>query len=784
MKAIENSKHKRWWWLPAVTTIALFFYLITPTPKFDVPTSTVVFSSDNELLGARISDDGQWRFPKTDSVPLKYETAVLTFEDQYFYYHPGINLQSLARALWLNLKNRKVVSGGSTISMQVARLSRKNPPRNIPGKLLEMAMAIKLELRKPKREILRLYASSAPFGGNVVGIDAAAWRYFRRPAHQLSWAEASTLAVLPNAPALIYPGRNSSKLKYKRDQLLQKLYHLGEIDTFTYTLALLEELPSKPSSLPNMASHLVEEAHKEYRGQRIQTSIQYEYQIKANTIVERHSATLAENDIHNLAALIVDVETGEILAYVGNSNDPENMYGGQVNIINSPRSTGSILKPFLFASMLHNGILLPQTLVKDVPINFAGYSPQNFDYTYSGAVPAANALSRSLNVPAVEMLHQYGEVRFLDVLKQLNFTTFNQSAEHYGLSLILGGGEASLLELAGAYASLARILQHFNVEKAYSRSDIFVPHYLAQAKNERLYQDQAVVSAAAIYETFEALQQVNRPEERSGWWNFSSSNKVAWKTGTSFGFRDAWAIATTPKFIVAVWAGNANGEGRAGLTGSKVAAPVLFDLMDFLPQSGWFQKPVEELTFVDVCAESGYIASSICPQKVSCEIPLSGLRTGACPYHSIIHLSEDRRHQVNSSCYPVNKMVHDSVFVLPPAMEWYYRKKHPTYTVLPSFLEGCGTSSKLTAIELISPRNLSKLYIPFEMNGERGKIVFEAAHQTGTRLFWHMDGTFIGETSQFHQMALTLEAGKHTLTIIDEDGNILEKSLNILSEKY
>ena len=670
-----------------------------------------------------------------------------------------------------------MVSGGSTITMQVARMSRKNPPRNIGGKLLELGMAVKLELFKSKRDIMKLYASNAPFGGNVVGIDAASWRYFNRPATELSWAEAATLAVLPNAPSLIYPGKNSDILKLKRDGLLFNLYKDKAFDSLTYSLSIAESLPGNPVPLPNIASHAVEKMAALDKGERVKTSIEFELQKKVNAIVERHHKLQQQNDIQNISAVIVEVESGEILTYVGNTFDPENEFQGQVDVISSPRSTGSILKPFLYAAMLQTGELLPNMLVKDVPVNFSGYSPQNFDFTYSGAVPAANALSRSLNVPAVEMLHQFGEARFLAVLRSYGFTTFNKSAEHYGLSLILGGGEASLLELAGAYASMSRILNHFNEHGGYHASDFKVPSLLPQLEEiHEKWDSQPIVSASSVWFTMNALQEVNRPEERSGWWNFSSSGKVAWKTGTSFGFRDAWAIATTPQYVVAVWAGNADGEGRAGLTGSKVAAPVLFDILDLIPKNNWFEKPVDEITSVEVCSESGYRTSAVCPGKITVEIPVSGLKTGACPYHYLVHLTNDRMWQVNTSCYSIGKMVHDSCFVLPPGMEWYYRKIHPEYKLLPPMYNGCQTLADYPMIELLYPRNLAKLYVPLEMNGELGKIIFEAAHRNmSSRLFWHLDGTYVGETNHFHQMALSPKPGEHLLTLIDTDGNSLKK---------
>jgi len=763
----------------------LFVFLVVPLPRFDDPAATVVYSAGDELLGARIASDGQWRFPKTDSVPAKYKVALLAYEDRWFFVHPGVNPFALARALWMNVKNRRVVSGGSTLTMQLARLSRKNPPRTISSKMLEILMALKLETVQSKKEILCRYASSAPFGGNVVGIDAASWRYFKRPANSLSWAEAATLAVLPNAPSLLYPGKNSTLLKNKRDRLLQKLHLEGRFDSLTYRLSLAEPLPLKPNPLPDRASHAVALIQANHAGRSVRTTLSHELQTRVEAIVEQHHNELAQNDIHNLAALVVGIESGNILAWVGNAPDPENRHGGKVDLVTSSRSSGSILKPFLYAAMINDGELLSHSLVRDVPINFSGYAPKNFDYTYSGAVPASLALSQSLNVPAVDMLHRYGIARFLNVLRGYGFTTFHRTAEYYGLSLILGGAETNLFELAGVYASMARTLQHYHEHEGYNRADFRMPSLFPHADVEESWDQQPIIRASSVWFMLQALQEVNRPEGRTGWWNFPSSGTVAWKTGTSFGYRDAWAVAITHAHVLAVWVGNADGEGRAGLTGLKAAAPVLFDILDLLPKNTWFEKPRDEMTSVNVCVESGFKAGPDCPNKRETEIPVSGLKTGVCPYHRRMHFSDDGCWLVNSSCYPPDKMIHDSCFILPPAMEWYYRKLHPEYRVLPPVMEGCTLPDAYPLIELLYPNNLERLYIPIEMNGERGSVVFEAAHRNmGTRIFWHLDDAYVGETDHFHQMALSPGPGKHILRLMDRDGNILETAFFVEKALY
>jgi Membrane carboxypeptidase/penicillin-binding protein PbpC len=335
----------------------VFWLFCLPSPLFNVPTATVVESKEGIMLGARIADDGQWRFPKMDSVPHRFEQAIVHFEDEYFYQHPGFNPVSMTKALWQNLTTDKR-RGGSTLTQQVIRLSRENKQRSYVEKLIELFQATRLEAGYSKKDILNLYASYAPFGGNVVGLETAAWRYFGIPASELSWGQSAALAVLPNAPSLIFPGKNEAILLKKRNALLLKLFQKGSIDQTTYELALEEALPGKPFPLPNIAPHLTEKIRTENHGERIRTTVSYGLQKKINRISKEHNYVLAQNQIHNLAVLILDVNTREVLAYVGNApTTKEN--NNYVDVVDKSRSTGSILKPFLYASMLDSESYYP-----------------------------------------------------------------------------------------------------------------------------------------------------------------------------------------------------------------------------------------------------------------------------------------------------------------------------------------------------------------------------------------------------------------------------------------
>ena len=785
-----------WIFLLLFLTAFYFFWNCLPDPLFSTPKSTVLTDKDGNLMGARIADDGQWCFPFKKDISKKFKQAIIQFEDKRFYHHPGVDLIAMARAAYQNIKSGKVKSGGSTLSMQVIRLSRKGKPRTIIQKLIELVMALRLEIKYSKEEILALYASQAPFGGNVVGLDAAAWRYYGKTESQLSWGEITTLAILPNSPSLIRPGKNMDALEKKRNQLLEKLRDQKEIDSVTCTLAKAEPLPGKPHPLPRYATHLLTRTYLEnFKNKRgVQTitksTLDMELQIQVNTILSRHHQELKGNGINNAAALVAEVETGNVLAYVGNISEANaEEFDSDVDIITAPRSTGSILKPFLFSAMLSEGELLPGTLIPDIPTQIAGYEPKNFTRDYDGAVPAKRALERSLNVPAVRMLQNYGIEKFNHLLKKAGMTTLNQPADHYGLSIILGGAEGSLWDIAGMYASAARTLNHFGQNNGrYDKKDFHPLRYVAEKENKKkeglLPDVTGILSASSLWCAFNAMEEVSRPDMESNWKLFSSSQRIAWKTGTSFGFRDGWAIGCTPQYVVAVWVGNADGEGRPGLIGVSTAAPVMFDIFKLLKPSPWFDQPYDEMSFIPVCRQSGHRTTEICDDIDSIWVPTIGLKTSPCTNHQLVHLDKTQKWRVTSECESPASMIHKSWFVLPPAQEWYYKTKNHQYKVLPAYRKDCAGANKSSVMEFIYPKKSNQIYIPVELDGKTGKTIFEVVHRSPDALiFWHLDDTYLGFTKGFHQMGLSPAPGKHVLTIVDKDGEQLVEYFEVLDHK-
>lgn len=774
-------------------SIGLSFAFCLPKQLFNDPYSTVVLDENGYLLGVRIAEDGQWRFPETPEVSDKFEKCILTFEDKRFYKHPGVDPFAMLRAVKQNLSSGEVISGGSTITMQVIRLSRKGKPRTIFEKGIEVILATRLELKYSKKEILNLYASHAPFGGNIVGIEAAAWRYFGRSPDQLSWAENAMLAVLPNAPTFINTAKNRNLLKVKRDKLLHELRDLTYITDTELELALDEPIPEHPQPYPMYAYHLTEKAAKDNKGQnsKVETTIDIDLQKRSSEICEKFNFRYSRNNINNISCLILDVETGAVKAYVGNGNITSDIPEKAVDMVIAQRSTGSILKPFLFSAMLTAGEILPQTLLKDIPTKMGSFSPENFDRGFDGAVPADEALARSLNIPFVYLLKDYGIMKFLYILKSLEFTSINKDSEYYGLSLILGGAESSLWDICSAYASMARSLKHFAQSNSrYSTGDYHKAIYKKedlQSSTNSTVKETSFISAASIYLTFEAMTSVNRPGEERMWHKFSSKQKVAWKTGTSFGFKDAWSVAVTPDYVVGVWVGNATGEGRAGIVGLSVAAPVLFEILNIIPNyDEWFDIPYDEMIQVPVCVKSGHIAGPDCPETDSIWIPSTGINSSPCPYHKTINLDQSGNYQVNSNCYSVDQMIQTNWFVLPPIMESYYRSRNAWYQPLPPYMEGCVDQSIKNSdiMQLIYPSQLSRVLIPIELSGDTLPAVFKVAHRDDdAKIYWYIDTKYYGYTKDFHEMGLKLSPGDYTLNLMDDKGNKISKKFIVVEKE-
>lgn len=726
----------------------LFLFPFSLKPK---PSSTALFDKNHNLLSAHVSKDEQWHFLSTSGLPKKYEVCLLQFEDRNFYHHFGVRPKSILRAIIQNIRHGKTISGGSTITMQSVRISLNNPSRTYIEKVREMLLAIRVEVKYSKKEILQYYAGNAPFGNNIIGLEAATWRYFGKPPKELSWAESATLAVLPNAPGLIYPGRNHQELYTKRNRLLYMLKEKGILTEDEFLLSIAEPLPEKPKKLPSQAPHLLQYLAPTSQGST-STTIDGVLQEGLINMIENKQTILQD---FNIAILVTDLQNGHIVSYIGNNPFLHSEMGKDVDCVHASRSSGSILKPILYGLSIDEGIISPESLLPDIPTYFGNFSPKNYHQNYAGAISAKTALSKSLNIPMVYLLKDYGVGKFQHELTEMGISSLHRNSKAYGLSLILGGAEVTLWDINKLYTSMAYTVLG-------KTGSIQV---LADTRTALL---PTTMSKISIYHTFEAMKEVSRPDEEGNWQFFNSSKPIAWKTGTSFGNRDAWAVGVTPDYVVSIWVGKASGEGDPLLTGYKMAAPLLFEIYSKLPvHNKWFSKPNTSTNAVRLCSTSGYIATSFCSSTHFEDLPAFTPQKRICPYHKPIYTTMDEQFTIRRN---VENMVEGKLmnyFQLPPMMEKFYAKNHPEYVKIPPKK---GTQENDAQIEISYPKSEQHIFTPARKD-EEPDFIAEATHKENTTLYWHLDEMYLGETGDFHKMGIQCSLGKHQLMVQDQNGN-------------
>jgi penicillin-binding protein 1C len=420
--------------------------------------------------------------------------------------------------------------------------------------------------------------------------------------------------------------------------------------------------------------------------------------------------------------------------------------------------------------MLDSGELMPGGLVSDIPTRIGSYSPENNSRSYVGMIPADQALARSLNIPAVRALRSFGVDRFARLLRSLGITSLFRPGGEYGLPLILGGAEVTLWDITGLDAGLGRTARNLRQ----SGTAFFAPSFFSRPSPPvPPGEGGSPLSAGAAWLTLDALTSVVRPGEEAAWQIFAGARRIAWKTGTSFGFRDAWAVGLTSRWTVGVWVGNASGEGRAELRGSTTAAPLLFEIFSFLEPSGWFEKPYGDLDTVPVCALSGFPLGPHCGSSKYADIPRNAPHHPPCAFCRSVILNERQDRQVVLSGGTTEKTVTRNWFVLPPAEEWYYRRWNLDYKALPP---AAGSSRIAPPMALFTPEENSRVYVPIELDGSPGQLVLMAAHRDGSAVIhWHLDETYLGSTEVFHEMEIRPPPGPHALSLVDGAGNMLRR---------
>lgn len=852
---VSNIK-KLFWLLLPFSIIVLFVVanLCFPLPKERLypPLSPIVLDRNGEWLRAFLAADGMWRMSEvvTDNSqvvpyidvthgntkegvsPLLHQ-AILTSEDRWFYYHWGINPVSLATALYDNLTAGKVVRGGSTITMQLARLMDPKA-RNVPNKLCEMFRALQLELAYSKSEILTFYFNMLPYGGNIVGTAAASRFYFNKPQHAISLSEAVLLAAIPNSPERLRPDKFPEDARKARKKVLSRLLARRQISEQQWQEALQEPIPTKRYSLPFKAPHLARLLVKGKRqhNSRLYTTIDVKVQEIALRILREYLDTSFAGVVrHGLpstgAIVVMDTQSRQVLAMVGSHDFFDRKALGQINGTLAPRSPGSALKPFVYALAMEQGLITPETLLFDVPVTYAGYEPVNYDGKYSGYVTARQALARSLNVPAVSLNARLKDYPLHAFLKQAGISTLGH-AKKYGLSVVLGGCEVNLLELTTLYAGLANMGEFAPYQLTLPRSSYQSSVVGSQQEGVTSPGDRFAESLKPIADSHfsqrllrqetsfiitEMLTTLQRPantvKNPEAFESAMNLPKIAWKTGTSYGHRDAWCIGYSPKLTIGVWLGNFDGKGSSMMSGTDAATPILFALFSALTGQDthrWFTKPTQ-LKTRQVCTLSGAPISPHCLTYKS-DVYLPGISpVTTCTMHKRIYIDEATGYSLCSHCRgrgswqsAVEKEQYVGIKITEPLIanrqlliansqqpkngyktvtfeEWpaeaatWLAKNGFAVPVLPEHNPLCNGAIAGTAPIILSPTKDTVYYIRTGVPLENQKIRLSASASNRTQeLFWFLDGELIFKGNAGQQYWLTPVKGKHLLTCVDAEG--------------
>ena len=757
-----SKRFRRLWVYAAIAVgvLCLFNWVIFPLPKdrLQRPSSTFVYCRDGQLLNCFTSSDRFWRKP----VPLKRISphlvrSVITCEDRWFYYHPGFNPVSLVSAAVENLKAGRFVRGGSTITMQIARMM-ESKPRTIPNKIIEILRAVQLELTYSKNRLLEIYFNLAPYGGNIEGVGAAAYMYFDKAPGSLSVAEAALLTAVPSSPSQFRPDRHPEKCLDRRNLVLRYLWDEGIISQSDYDQAITEELPRQRVAASVTAPHFCQSmALVNADAPEIASTVDFKLQTTCERLAEGHRGELVQKGIYNLSLVVLDNHTGDLLAMVGSPDFSDVANHGQINGALAPRSPGSALKPFAYALGFERGIISPALRVEDLPANYAGYIPVNYDNEYHGVVSVSEALIQSLNVPAVNLTSRVGLKELYDLLRRGGITTLNRKYFEYGLPLVLGSGEVTLLELTNLYATLAR-------------GGDFLPIRLI--KDDARLQPTRLLTPEACYLVTELLTELKRPDLPASWEFTADIPKVAWKTGTSYGRKDAWAIGYNPDYTVGVWAGNFSAEGSIAIVGAEIAAPLMLDIFSQLcadGDKGWFRPP-RGIAQREVCAVSGRVATDDCPERIL-EQYIPGISPmEPCTVHKKILVDTRTGYQVCRWC-AAGKHADVKIYEdWPPRLAAWLESKG-IISLIPAHNPQCRGMLAGEAPVITSPENDAVYILRRSVPLDFQKILFEAsAAADNRRLFWFLDGQLFSTTQSENRVFCQPQQGKHRLMCVDDYG--------------
>ncbi|MFZ8015367.1 penicillin-binding protein 1C [Fusobacterium watanabei] len=727
--------------------ILLFIYLIkvyiTYDPKKlveEINYSKVVLDRKGEILSVFLNSEEEFHIKYDGEVPETLKTAVINYEDKKFYSHSGVDYPRILKSFFNNMTGRKKM-GASTISMQVVKLLEPKK-RTYFNKLVEVVKAYKLESEFSKEEILKIYLNNVPYGSNIVGYSGAIKMYFNKEVKDLSYAEATLLAVLPNSPGILNLKKNNDKLEAKRNRLLKTLLDRKLIDERQYKFSLLEKFPNKIYYYEKKAPQFSIFLKNKYPEKIIKSTLDYNLQKKLEKIVHDYSNAMKDVGINNAAVLVVNNKTKEVLAYVASQDFYDKRNNGEIDGLQAKRSPASLLKPFLFALSIDDGLIVPDSIYPDVPIYFGNFYPKNSSNTFTGMVKIEEALIKSLNIPFVKLLSDYGVDRFYYFLEN-NDNYPEDRFDKYGLSLILGTREMRPVDIGKLYIGLANYGKVSNLK------------YTLTEDKPKEYQQ---FSRGASYLTLETLSRVVRPGNEK---LYSEQRPISWKTGTSYGMKDAWSVGVSPDYTVLVWLGNFNQKSIFSLSGVETAGNLLFKVFNIVDiNSKTFEKPTDDLKEIEIDEKTGYRKFyDVESKKVFYPKDAKLLRIS--PYYKKIFVDENDM-EIDSRSPNFDKRKEKIVIEYPIEVSNYF------------FLNGVRENKN---VKIAYPVQNLNIFVPKDFDGYK-KVAMKLYNPNNEYVYWYLDEDYVGYSNEKEKF-FELDIGKHKLTIVTESGAREEVKFNI-----
>ena len=777
---------RRWPKVALAVLLGLFLLDKLFPPPLNVPYSTIVTAADSTTLHAFLSRDDKWRMYATlDEITPTLRQTMLQKEDRWFRWHPGINPVAMARALGRNLLSGKRTSGASTITMQVVRLLEPRP-RTYGSKVIEVLRAFQLEWRLSKDEILQLYLNLVPYGGNIEGIKSASLLFFGKPPQLLSLAEITTLAIIPNRPSSLRLGENNTAVVTAvvkaRNAWLKRFAAAGTFPKQAIDNALLEPLNAHRRPAPNVAPHLSLRLQSEHPNEPIIVStIQANVQAAAERLVRQYVDRIKAQNIHNAAVLVINNQTGAVEAYVGSAEFGDVVDGGQVDGVRAVRSPGSALKPLLYALAFDQGLITPKAKINDVPTNFGSgsgsYEPDNYDRQFNGPVTAEFALANSLNIPAVKLLRDVSTPVFVAKLREAGFKTVQKQADDLGLSMILGGCGVTLEELTQAYTAFANGGRRRDLVYMREVGELLTRD--GRARPIRVW-PAPTFSPEATFLVTNTLTQITRPDLPNNFDNSYHLPRIAWKTGTSYGRRDAWSVGYNRHYTVGVWVGNFSGIGVPNLSGANTATPLLFQLfnaIDYNAPTGWFRPPTGgKLGFRQICPESGDVPEITCAGRATDYYIMGVSRANRCQHQTqvwtntgatISYCAHCRPAGIDSLTRPVARMYPN---LAPDVVAWFAASHRP-YAAIPPHNPACSRVFGNGVAPLITSLNEGSDYFIDPKNPADLSLSCQTANDV-QQVFWYLNNQLFRTAKPTETLFFRPTSGVLTVSCADDKGRV------------